>query len=178
MKISKIASGNLALVGMPGAGKSSFGKKLATKTGKTFIDLDAFITEMSGRTIAEIFTTSGESVFRKLERDALGAVLKKTNIVLATGGGTPCFFDNMAQINQHAYSIWLNGSCLTLLQRVEKDLINRPLLHAAKTDEARIGILEKLLVERTPYYSLADNKVEIIGLKPEMVLDAYAAYCR
>lgn len=161
-----------------GTGKSSFGRKLAAKSGKVFIDLDEMIIQQTGKSITNIFENLGEDYFRQLEHDLLKHILENKNIVLATGGGTPCFFDNITLINSHAYSIWLSGNSTTLLQRIGENATQRPLLSGAKTEQERIDILEKLLAERESYYAQANLKLEIIGLRPEFVLNAYADYCK
>ena len=87
------------LVGYMGSGKSTLGKKLAYNLKYNFIDLDTYIEEQEGRTINEIFNDDGEDNFRKLERVYLHRVIDIENVVISVGGGTPCFFDNMEQMN-------------------------------------------------------------------------------
>lgn len=116
----------ISLVGMPAAGKSTLGKKIADSLGYTFIDLDHLIVDVEKLSIPEIFSQYGEEYFRKVEEKALKIALSHENTVLATGGGTPCFFDNMAYINAHSLSIWIDLSIDDLVTRLLRSQ-HRPL---------------------------------------------------
>ena len=98
---------NIVLVGFAGAGKSTIGRKIAAKNGCTFIDLDRYFEEKYRFTVFDFFQRFGEELFRKLERALLIETLELENTVIATGGGTPCFFDNMEIINQKTTSIYI-----------------------------------------------------------------------
>ena len=97
----------VVIVGFPGAGKSTIGKRLADELSMTFIDLDLYIEEKYHTAIPLLFQRYGESAFRTLESAALEEVITKENAIIAVGGGTPCFNDNMTKINANAFSIYL-----------------------------------------------------------------------
>lgn len=145
----------IVLVGMPASGKSTLGKQLAQKLQFPFIDLDALICEQAGCSIPDIFAQGGEEAFRQAEQNALHGALKQANLVLATGGGTPCFFDNMQIINQTALSIYLQVPLKVLAQRIQaqKDSI-RP-LYSHLDESALILKLQKIFEQRSPFYQQA-----------------------
>ena len=97
---------HITLIGMPASGKSFFGKKLADLLGWTFVDLDFEIEKQEQQTIPQIFVEKGEHYFRQSEQKVLQNTLKMQKIVLSTGGGTPCFFDNLKLIKQNSQSIF------------------------------------------------------------------------
>ncbi len=144
------------LIGMMGVGKTTLGKQLAQRLGYTFIDLDNYIEQRAGRTIPQLFEQEGQLKFRELERQALEAVVQEhKQAVIATGGGAPCFFDNMAFINQHGTSIFLDLPTDELLQRLQAtDLSQRPLL-AGKTLEDLHTYVINILQERRMFYKQA-----------------------
>ena len=89
----------ILLTGYMGAGKTTLGRALATKLGLTFIDLDCYIEERFRKTISQIFAEKGEEGFRDIERRMLHEVAEFEDIIISTGGGTPCFFDNIDYMN-------------------------------------------------------------------------------
>jgi shikimate kinase len=139
------------LVGLPGAGKSTFGKTLARRLLLDFFDLDHIISDHQKLTIGEIFEKKGEDRFREIEHDALKSITAvHENFFLATGGGTPCFFDNMKYMNQKGITIFLNTSITTIVERVSRN-DKRPLLKNQNPEE-KIKTLYNL---RLPYYQKA-----------------------
>ena len=137
-----------------GSGKSSFGKKLALKLHLQFLDLDTYIEEQSQMNITEIFDTKGEAHFRALEHDALIKLSQENNLVLATGGGTPCYYENMILMNKKGITVYLQSSSELLLSRLKKSKKERPLLKD-KTEEELKMFIEKSLAEREVFYSKA-----------------------
>lgn len=125
----------IILVGMPGSGKSTVGKQLASHLNLPLIDLDAAIEQSAGQEIKSIFAEKGEEHFRELESQTLQQVLASTDsFILATGGGAPCFHNGMEIINQHGISIFLDVPVDELVERVAKDT-NRPLLAVSDKEE-------------------------------------------
>ncbi|MCL2097143.1 MAG: shikimate kinase [Bacteroidales bacterium] len=121
-----------------------------------FVDTDALIEQRHGKTIAEIFAVEGEEKFRQYEQDVLCDLLHQKNLVIACGGGLPCFFDNMERMNACGATIYLKAEVELLAQRIEKENNNRqrPLLEGKTGPELREHIAQ-LLVQREPYYEQA-----------------------
>jgi shikimate kinase len=145
----------VALVGMMGAGKTSIGKRLATRLDVPFADADHQIEEAAGMTVADIFAKYGEPEFRRLERNVIARLLHDRVIVLATGGGAWMDETTRVAMKAQAFSIWLRAPVEILLGRVRKRQEHestRPLLN---NDDIR-GTLEKYLLVREPVYALAD----------------------
>lgn len=143
-----------------GSGKSTLGKALKQARGIPFIDLDDYLVVKAGKPISLIFEEGGEELFRKMEREALHSLIKANpeNLLLACGGGTPCFGDNMALINQAGTSIYLKNSVDTLYQRLLPQKAHRPLIKELDDQELRSFIAD-LLEKREPYYLQAKHIV-------------------
>lgn len=142
---------NIALIGFMGSGKSTFGKLLSKHYNIKFIDLDKFITKKEKKTIPEIFNNYGEKKFRKLERKYLEKVVKKNNIILACGGGTPCFFNNIYLINKHFNTIYLKKNTEKIIQTLKKKPHKRPLISNLTENELSEFVYEKIKT-REKYY--------------------------
>lgn len=150
----------IVLVGLPGSGKSTLGKILANQLNFEYFDLDLYIEKQSGKKIRDIFLEEGEGVFRELETAHLQEILKRSEgFVLSTGGGTPCYNDNMDYINQNSISVYLEVSLSEILNRLHNDeLTKRPLFSGL--DEGEIILkLKNLLAERGAYYNQAKIKL-------------------
>jgi shikimate kinase len=132
------------LTGYMGSGKSTAGKKLAAKLNFEFIDLDKFIESECGQTISEIFDTKGENEFRALEHNALKKLIIKDNLVIACGGGTPCYYGNMELMNNNGITIYLKMSADTLASRLANAKGKRPLLENKTEAELKEYITEHL----------------------------------
>lgn len=137
-----------------GCGKTTFGKALSKACGASFADLDDLIEEREGRSIREIFAREGEEGFRRIERYRLEEALKQKADILAAGGGTPCFFDNMELINASAVSVWLDAAPSRLLERLTEERSRRPLLSTLSDAELEEKI-KKDLQRRGPFYAKA-----------------------
>lgn len=140
------------LIGYMGSGKSTLGKALAQRCEVEFIDLDDYIEARAGKKIREIFADDGEAAFRDLERRMLVEVSEKDNVLVACGGGTPCFGDNMALMNSRGTTILLQTSHERLLERLKRGRHKRPLIASLSDDELDLFIREQL-AKRMPYYS-------------------------
>lgn len=142
------------LLGFMGAGKTYWGQLLSRELRLPLLDLDEELVRTQGSDIAGLFDRLGEDGFRKLEREKLLEVSQKDCFVLSTGGGTPCFFDNMEIMNARGLSIWLHASEEVLWQRLRLQKQKRPLIRDLDDGVLRSYIHEKLL-SREPFYSQA-----------------------
>jgi len=139
------------LLGFMGSGKSFSGRKLAERFNLFFVDLDNYIEEKEGRTIREIFKVDGEDYFRKIEQACLHEMRNLNMVVVSTGGGTPCFFDNMEWMNKHGITVFLETPPQLLAKRLESEMEHRPLLKDFSKKEL-INFIENKLGERNPFY--------------------------
>lgn len=152
----------IVLLGYMASGKSSIGKLLSKKLSMKFLDLDDYIINKEGMSIAEIFEKKGEVYFRVIENKYLKEVLNtKDQFILALGGGTPCYANNMEEINKgDTVSIYLQGKTKTMIDRLIKKKSKRPLI-ASLADDKIPEFVAKHLFERRMYYELAKITVEI-----------------
>jgi shikimate kinase len=161
----------VVLVGMMGSGKSSVGKRLATRLGLLFIDADTEIETAAGMTIPEIFAQRGEAEFRDGERRVISRVLStRAPLVLATGGGAFMNAETREKIAALGISIWLKADADVLMRRVRKNS-KRPLLQTPDPE----GTLRRLLTEREPTYALADLTLVSRDEPHEVVVDSAVA---
>ena len=144
----------LFLIGYMASGKTTFGHALAEKTGKKFIDLDEYIEESYGCSISDIFHKKGEEEFRKIENRSLLEVAAIEDAIIACGGGTPCFFNNMEIMNSSGKTIFLKASLGVLASRLEESNSKRPLV-AGKSIEEIKSTIRNHIEQRLPYYSKA-----------------------
>jgi len=154
-----------------GCGKTTAGKRLANKLGWPFIDLDDRIEEQTGKTIAELFEKDGETIFRELEKKALHSTFELKHAVISTGGGAPCFFDNMEQMNRNGNTIYIELPPKVLVDRLRGAKNQRPLIKG-KTDEELLVFITEALEKRSPYYKKAKTTVDGVGLTAESILMA------
>ncbi|HCW06239.1 MAG TPA: shikimate kinase [Cytophagales bacterium] len=161
------------LIGLPGSGKTTLGKQLAEKLGIIFIDLDAEIERLEKKTVREIFAEKKEGYFRQVESAILKKLcLDKTDFVLATGGGTPCFFTNMEEMNRSGKTIFLNVAIPEITNRLLKtNLTDRPLFGATNANELK-GKLEELLSKRIDFYNQAQVKFSSEKISVEEIIAA------
>lgn len=158
------------LIGYMGCGKTTFGRILAARLNMSFVDLDAFIEEKEFKSIGQIFEEKGEDEFRKIEHTALLEVCEFQNTVISTGGGVPCFFDNMQIMNEQGLTIYLQVTPEKLTDTLKKAKKNRPLIKD-KSEAELLAFIQENLGKRTIFYSQAkltidpDNDLEEIVLQ-------------
>lgn len=142
------------LLGFMGSGKSYVGRRLAQSINANFIDLDDLIVQKNGQSIPEIFQQHGEAYFRASESACLKSLENVKNTVVALGGGTPCFFENMEWINQNGVSIYLKTNPNILVERLKKETNQRPLIQQLKENEL-LAFIENKVEERSAFYEKA-----------------------
>ena len=157
-----------------GCGKSTIGRKLADLMGISFVDLDKYIEERYFKSVPAIFAEEGEARFREKERTALLEVAQFEDVVIGTGGGAPCFFDNMEVMNQNGVTVYIAPDTEVLATRLIKSKTERPLI-LGKSHEELILFINQALQKRAPFYEKA--KIIIRGennLDPQLVIDKIA----
>ena len=142
------------LTGYMGAGKTTLGKAFARKMNVPFVDLDWYIEERFHKTVGELFTERGETGFRELERNMLHEVAEFENVVISTGGGAPCFFDNMEFMNRVGKTVFLDVHPDVLFRRLRIAKQQRPILQGKEDDELKAFII-RALEQRAPFYTQA-----------------------
>lgn len=147
------------LIGFMGAGKSTLGRALGRATGMTFIDLDSYIETRYHSNIRDIFATRGEQAFRDMERRMLEEVSDFEDVIIACGGGTPCFGDNMALMNSRGLTVLLEASIERLLQRLKAGRSRRPLI-ANLDDDALARFIASSIDKRMPHYGQAARRFD------------------
>jgi len=151
----------ISILGYMGSGKSTIGKNLAQKLNLNFIDLDQYIEHENNETISGIFAQYGEIKFRKMERESLAGVLNSDfDLVIASGGGTPAYYDNMELINEKSISIYLRLSIKEIVNRLTSEKYKRPLI-AHLNNEQLPEFIAKHLFERRNFYEQADLTIEV-----------------
>ena len=146
------------LIGYMGSGKSTLGRRLAKHLNVQFVDMDHYIEERNYKTIPQIFAEEGEAEFRKKERKALEELAEFTDIVIATGGGAPCFFDNIDVMNRTGKTIYLNINPEILAERLMKSKTERPLIKG-KSREELVAFIDETLKKRHAFYSQAHYQI-------------------
>lgn len=142
------------LIGYMGVGKTTIGKELSKLHDLSFIDLDKFIENKYHKTVPQLFAEKGEDVFRELERKCLLEVSDIEDVVVSTGGGTPCFFDNMAIMNETGISVYIQATPLELVSRLQASKNVRPIV-SEKNAEELLPFITRHLSERDYFYNQA-----------------------
>ncbi len=146
------------LIGYMGSGKSTLGRRLAEHAGLQFVDMDHYIEQRNCKTIPKIFAEEGETEFRNKERKALEEVSAFSDVVIATGGGAPCFFDNIDFMNRTGKTIFLNIDPDILAARLMQSKTERPLIKG-KSKEELVQFIDETLKIRNRFYSRAHFQI-------------------
>lgn len=150
------------LVGYMGVGKTVKGRRLATRFGMDFVDLDEYIVSQTGKSISRIFAEQGENGFRMVERQMLHHLCEdRQDVVVSCGGGTPCFFDNMDYMNSCGETIYLQADVSYILQSLDSDDKERPLLHGLTSRELEDFVCRQLK-ERDAFYRKAKKTIDAV----------------
>jgi shikimate kinase len=164
--VAALGRRSVVLVGMMGAGKSSIGRRLASRLGMGFVDADAEIEAAAGMTIAEIFTSYGEPYFRSGEQRVISRLLESGPQVLATGGGAFMNGETRAAIRAKGVSVWLKAEFDVLMKRVKRRATaDRPMLQGDPAQRVR-----HLMAERYPIYAEADATVTSREVSHEVIV--------
>jgi shikimate kinase len=156
------------LIGFMGSGKTHWGKLWAVKSGMQFVDLDDIIEQQEKKTITEIFEQNGEAYFRQLETDTLKTFSKRANCIIACGGGTPCFNDNMQWMNANGTTVYLSATPDDILKRVINEQAKRPLVKDFSPEELK-DFIENKLKEREAFYSQAKITLPVTGIDSDTI---------
>ena len=151
---------SIILLGYMCAGKTTVGRAVAKKLGCTFYDLDWYIEERFHTKVARIFAEEGEARFRDLERRMLHEAAEFENVVLACGGGTPCFFDNMDYMNSLADTVYLQARPEVLAMHLKMGKVERPLIKG-KSEEELLQYIRQSLQQREPFYTKAKYTLDV-----------------
>ncbi len=152
-----------------GSGKTTTGKKLARLAGAKFMDIDTEIETAAGKSISKIFSEDGEEHFRKTEFEVLRSIDLTGGKVIATGGGTPCYADNMDYMNKTGITVYLRMTPAALASRLEYAMISRPLI-AGLRGESLLNYITCKLSEREPVYLKSRIVIEGLDADAELLL--------
>lgn len=165
----------IILLGYMGCGKSTIARQLANRLHLEMIDLDDYMSDKEELNVSEIFKKKGEVYFRKLENEALKEIIAtKKNYVLALGGGTPCYANNMEIIIENVVSYYLKGSIQTLYDRLLLEKSTRPLIKSLK-DNQLLEFIAKHLFERRPFYEQASHTITIDSKNVDEIIEEITA---
>ncbi len=157
---------------MPGSGKSTLGKQLAGQLGIAFYDLDDYIEQEANKNINDIFREDGETGFRAIEHTCLQHLSEQQQTkVIATGGGTPCFHENIDYMNRSGITVFLDVPLEIIAERlIQQGTTERPLLKD-KTPQELLGQLDEHFMLRKPYYRKAVIHLEGPAISLEHILN-------
>lgn len=159
-----------------GCGKTTLGRAVSKATGMRFIDLDEHIETHAGMTVREIFDRHSEEEFRRLESLTLSDVAHRQDVIIACGGGTPCFFDNLETMNRQGTTVFLDASLSRLHERLKIESCKRPLI-AGMDDDELIRYISECLARRMPYYTRAMHSFPADRLDmPEQIAESVDAF--
>ena len=154
-----------------GSGKTHWGRVLSEKLGILFFDLDEQVTEHAGKSIPEIFAEQGEEQFRMLEKDVLHIITEShESFVMACGGGSPCYFNNIEYMNQSGTTVWINVPLETLFERLVLEKGKRPLIKNLSDDKLK-RFINKKFSDRRIYYEQATVSIDEEPIQLEKLIE-------
>ena len=161
---------SIFLIGFMGAGKSTIGKKLAHRLGLTFFDLDKLIEAKAGCSISDIFKFLGETAFREMEQACLQTFQTKDHFLLACGGGTPCFYDNLSVMKNQGLVVYVDLQDSVLYERLSKAKKIRPSI--VGMDEKQLKeFISNQLKARIPFYEQADLTISGLSINVSVIVE-------
>nr|WP_294894634.1 shikimate kinase [uncultured Pedobacter sp.] len=168
---SNILSKKIFLIGFMGCGKSKLGKAVANKLELPFLDLDDLVETKNQMSIPELFAAFGEQGFREREKQTLQEAAIANDAIIATGGGAPCFFDNMEWMNKNGITVFIDTPVKVLADRLINARVERPLVKG-KSYEELIAFIETKLEERRPFYNQAQIILKGVDLSADDLIEA------
>jgi len=148
------------LIGFMGSGKTHWGRQLSQKLGLPFFDMDEQVISSEGKSINEIFEIYGEEYFRLKEKGILHVITEThSSFVMACGGGSPCYFNNIDYMNQAGTTVWLNTPLNVLFQRLLLEQDKRPLLKDLSDTQLK-SFINRKFSDRKIYYEQADVAID------------------
>ncbi len=161
---------SIFLIGFMGAGKSTIGKKLAHRLGLTFFDLDKLIEAKAGCSISDIFKFLGETTFRAMEQACLQSFQTKDHFLLACGGGTPCFYDNLSFMKNQGLVVYVDLQESALFERLSKAKKIRPSI--VGMDEKQLKeFISNQLQTRKSFYEQADLTMSGLSINVNVIVE-------
>jgi len=164
------SDGLFFLMGFMGSGKTYWGTRWAKSSGLHFFDIDEMIERAEGKTASDIFAQQGEEYFRDLETEVLRSFEGQQNAIIATGGGTPCFNDNISWMNKQGTTIYLRSSPEKIFERLRREKQKRPLVKHLKDEELLFYITEKIK-ERDFFYNQTKIILDVDRLSENYIPD-------
>jgi shikimate kinase len=159
------------LIGFMGCGKTHWGKELSQQLQVPFFDLDQKIEEKEEKSINEVFEEKGEEYFRLLEKEVLYLLAEShDSFVMACGGGTPCFYNNIDYMNKQGTTVWINCSTECLLGRLSNEKDKRPLIKDLDEEQLSLYIMRKV-GDRRIFYQQADVILTENEISVEAIMD-------
>lgn len=168
---NNLPSKKIFLIGFMGCGKSKLGKALANKLEVPFLDLDTLVETINQQSIPQLFENLGEKGFRLKEKEALQQSAMDNNAIIATGGGAPCYFDNMEWMNNNGITVFIDTPVKVLADRLINARVERPLVKGKSLPEL-IEFIEAKLIERRPFYEQAHVVIKGVDLNADMLIEA------
>lgn len=163
------------LLGFMGAGKSYLGRKLADRLNFHFVDLDEWLENEFGMTVSQVFSVHGEPAFREKEAACLRSTLRLSEVVIATGGGTPCFHENLAWMNEHGITVFLNAEPETIACRLAIEKEKRPLLQDLP-EEQLLDFIKQKMKERSIFYNQAHLQLDLTTADSEAFIGELSGF--
>lgn len=154
------------LLGFMGTGKTAWGRRWSQRFNMPFIDLDELIEQDTGKSVVDIFEKEGEDFFREKEAAMLRSKCKEEGHIIACGGGTPCFYENMTWMNEQGFTIYLSASAPYILKNVLEEKEKRPLVKNVNEAEL-LFFIEQKLKERAAFYHKAKVVLDAESLQDD-----------
>lgn len=173
--MSQTLSNKIFLIGFMGCGKSKLGKGAAIKLNQPFVDLDDLVESSHQMSIPEIFASFGEEGFREKEREVLQNIAFAEDAIIATGGGTPCFYDNIQWMNKNGITVFIDTPVKVLADRLINARVERPLVKG-KSMEELISFIDSKLMERRPFYEQAQLILRGVDLNAGILMEELEKY--